>query len=99
MVDQSPKSEHVSEVDTALLDVELFIKYNAPERAFGRLRSALETSPRSIALRERMREVCIGQLQKDEAARQCLALASLYIERDEFESAYDRLLEAKQLDP
>jgi Domain of unknown function (DUF4388) len=99
MVDQSPKSEQVNEVDSALLDVELFIKYNAPERAFERLRSALETSPRSIPLRERMREVCIAQQQKDEAARQCLALASLYIERDEFDSAYDRLLDAKQLDP
>lgn len=98
MVDQSSKSEHVSEVDTALLDVELFIKYNAPERAFGRLRSALETSPRSIPLRERLREICLAQAQKDEAARQCLALASLYVERDDFDSAYDRLLEAKQLD-
>jgi hypothetical protein len=98
MPDPSSQAEHVSDVDTALLDAELFIKYKAPERAIKRLRTALEDNPRSIPLRERMREVCIAEKQKDEGARQCLALASLYIERDDFESAYDRLLEAKQLD-
>lgn len=98
MADPSSQSEHVSEVDNALLDAELFIKYQAPERAIKRLRTALEGNPRSIPLRERMREICIVNRQTDEAARQCLALARLYIERDEFDDAYDRLLEAKQLD-
>ncbi|HKO99911.1 MAG TPA: DUF4388 domain-containing protein [Pyrinomonadaceae bacterium] len=98
MVDTSSQTKHSSEVDTALLDVELFLKYQAPERAVNRLRGAIESNPRSIPLRERLREICISQSQKDEAARQCLTLASLYIERDEFDSAYDRLLEAKQLD-
>jgi hypothetical protein len=98
MPDPSSQSEHVSEVDTALLDAELFIKYQAPERAVKRLRTALEGNPRSIPLRERMREICIVHKQTDEAARQCLALARLYIERDDFDDAYDRLLEAKQLD-
>ena len=98
MADPSSQSEHVSEVDNALLDAELFIKYQAPERAIKRLRTALEGNPRSIPLRERMREICIVNRQTDEAARQCLALARLYVERDEFDDAYDRLLEAKQLD-
>ncbi|HUS10211.1 MAG TPA: DUF4388 domain-containing protein, partial [Pyrinomonadaceae bacterium] len=98
MSNPSSQSEHVNEADAALLDAELFIKYQAPERAIKRLRTALEGNPRSIALRERMREICIGQKQPEEAARQCLALARLYIEREEFDSAYDRLLEAKQLD-
>ncbi len=98
MPNPSTPEEHVSEVDTALLDADLFLKYQAPDRAIKRLRTALETNPRSIPLRERLREVGIAHQQKEEAARQCLALASLYIERDEFDSAYDRLLEAKQLD-
>lgn len=98
MPNPSSQSEHVSEVDNALLDAELFIKYQAPERAIKCLRTALEGNPRSIPLRERMREICIVQKQTDEAARQCLALARLYIERDDFDDAYDRLLEAKQLD-
>ncbi|MBC8030697.1 MAG: DUF4388 domain-containing protein [Pyrinomonadaceae bacterium] len=98
MPDLPSQSEHVSEVDSALLDAELFIKYQAPERAIKRLSAAIEGNPRSIPLRERMREICISHKQTDEAARQCLALARLYIERDEFDDAYDRLLEAKQLD-
>jgi len=98
MVDASSQSEHVSEVDTALLDAELFLKYQAPDRAIKRLREALEGNPRSIPLRERMREVCIVQKLPEEAARQCLALARLYVEREDFDEAYDRLLEAKQLD-
>ncbi|HLN99480.1 MAG TPA: DUF4388 domain-containing protein [Pyrinomonadaceae bacterium] len=99
MADPSSQSDHVSEVDSALLDAELFLKYQAPERAIKRLRTAIEGNARSIPLRERMREICIGQKQNHEAARQCLALARLYIEREEFDDAYDRLLEAKQLDP
>jgi len=98
MPDHSSTGEHISEVDTALLDADLFLKYKAPERAFKRLRTALERNSRSIPLRERMREVCIAQKQTKEAARQCLALASLYVERDDFDNAYERLLEAKQLD-
>ncbi len=92
------KPETTGEVETALLEAELFVKYGATERAIKRLRSALERTARSIPLRERLREISASQ-QPEEAARQCLALASLYIERQEFEIAYDRLLEAKQLDP
>lgn len=87
------------EVETALLDAELFIKYKAPDRAIKRLHTALERNPRSIPLRERLREVATAHKHNDETARQCLALASLYIERDDFDNAYERLLEAKQLDP
>jgi hypothetical protein len=92
------QTEHVGEVEAALLDAELFLKYQAPERAIKRLRTALEVNSRSIKLRERLREVYSSQKQTEEAARQCLALASLYIEREDFETAHDRLLEAKQLD-
>ena len=92
------QAEHVSEVEAALLDAELFMKYQAPDRAIKRLRTALEVNTRSIKLRERLREVCAAQKHTEEAARQCLALASLYIEREDFDTAHDRLLEAKQLD-
>src|SRR4029079_15521721 len=92
------QSEHISEIEAALLDAELFMKYQAPERAIKRLRTALDVNSRSIKLRERLREVCAAHKQNEEAARHCLALASLYIERDDFDAAHDRLLEAKQLD-
>jgi len=98
MVVTDSQTEHVSEVEAALLDAELFMKYQAPERAVKRLRAALEMNTRSIKLRERLREICASNKQVEEAARQCLALASLYIEREDFDMAHDRLLEAKQLD-
>lgn len=90
--------EPIGEAETAILDAELFIKYGSPERAIKRLKTALERNPRSIPLRERMREIAASHKQPEEAARHCLALASLYIERDDFDAAHDRLLEAKQLD-
>jgi tetratricopeptide (TPR) repeat protein len=99
MNDAQSETEPAGEVETALLDAELFVKYHAPERAIKRLRTALERSPRSIRLRERLREVAAAHKHLEEAARQSLALASLYIEREDFDAAYDRLLEAKQLDP
>jgi tetratricopeptide (TPR) repeat protein len=92
------QAEHLSDVEAALLDAELFMKYQAPDRAIKRLKTALEMSGRSIKLRERLREICATHKYVEEAARQCLALASLYIEREDFDTAHDRLLEAKQLD-
>jgi hypothetical protein len=98
MSDAQTGRNQEGDVETALLDAELFLKYRAPERAVKRLRVALERNPRSIPLRERLREISASQ-HPEEAARQCLALASLYIERDELQTAHDRLLEAKNLDP
>jgi tetratricopeptide (TPR) repeat protein len=98
MDDALTGKEQEGDVETALLDAELFLKYHAPERAIKRLRTALEHAPRSIQLRERLREITQAK-HPEEAARQSLALASLYIEREELQTAHDRLLEAKNLDP
>src|SRR3954468_18415740 len=86
-------------IESVLLDADLFVKYSSPEKAFDLLRSSIERSPRSIALREKMRDVCVKQKNLNEAAKQCLALVSLYIGREDFDIAYDRLQEAKLLDP
>lgn len=93
----APFSE--TSVESVLLDADLFVKYSSPEKAFKLLRESLERSPRSIALREKMRDICVKQRNLNEAARQCLALVSLYIAREDFDIAYDRLQEAKLLDP
>jgi tetratricopeptide (TPR) repeat protein len=97
MATTDSQTEHVSDAEAALLDAELFVKYHAPERAIKCLLAAIERNGRSLQLRERLREIC-GPTYRDEGARQCLALARLYIEREDFDTAYDRLLEAKQLD-
>ncbi|MBV6495969.1 MAG: DUF4388 domain-containing protein [Acidobacteria bacterium ACB1] len=86
-------------IESVLLDADLFVKYSSPERAFDLLHDAIERSPRSIGLREKMRDICVRQKNLNEAARQCLALVSLYIGREDFDLAYDRLQEAKLLNP
>ncbi len=86
-------------IESVLLDADLFVKYSSPEKAFALLRDSLERSPRSIPLREKMRDICVRQKNLGEAAKQCLALVSLYIGREDFDLAYDRLQEAKLLDP
>ncbi len=95
------EQEIVTEVsiESVLLDADLFVKYKSPEKAFKLLRDSIHRSPRSIPMREKLREVCITHKNATEAARQCLALVSLYIAREEFDVAYDRLQEAKLLDP
>lgn len=93
----APVSE--STIESVLLDADLFVKYSSPEKAFALLRNSLERSPRSISLREKMRDICVRQKNLNEAAKQCLALVSLYIAREDFDLAYDRLQEAKLLDP
>jgi tetratricopeptide (TPR) repeat protein len=86
-------------IESVLLDADLFVKYRSVDKAFNLLNEAIERSPRSIALREKMREIATTHKNVTEAARQCLALVNLYIAREEFDTAYDRLQEAKLLDP
>lgn len=86
-------------IESVILDADLFVKYRSIDKAFNLLHEAIERSPRSIPLREKMREIATTHKNLTEAARQCLALVSLYIAREDFDLAYDRLQEAKLLDP
>src|SRR5215210_3498928 len=95
---EKPKSLDES-VEAALLDADLFIKYKAPQRAVERLQEAIAHHPRSVVLREKLREVAVAHGDPREAARQCLFLVNLYISRENFETAHERLLEAKHIDP
>lgn len=99
MKDAHTDTGYSEDVETALLDVELFLKYRSHTRALARLQEAIKSSPHAIKLRERLREVALAANQPEEAARQCLALTNLYVARDNFDAAQERLLEAKQTDP
>lgn len=99
MKDATADRGHGEEIEAALLDAELFLKYNSPQRALARLFEAIRREPRSIRLRESLRGIAAANDQREEAARQCLALTSLYIEREDFDAAHERLLEARALDP
>ncbi|HEX8501375.1 MAG TPA: DUF4388 domain-containing protein [Pyrinomonadaceae bacterium] len=95
---EKPKSLEES-VEAALLDADLFVKYKSPRRAVERLQESIVHWPRSIVLREKLREIAFSHGMEDEAARQCLVLVNLYIGRENFDSAHERLLEAKHIDP
>ncbi|HEX8162915.1 MAG TPA: DUF4388 domain-containing protein [Pyrinomonadaceae bacterium] len=99
MKDAKTDRGHGEEVEAALLDAELFLKYNSPQRAAERLAEAITREPRSIRLRESLRGIAAANDRREEAARQCVALAGLYIEREDFDAAQERLLEARRLDP
>jgi tetratricopeptide (TPR) repeat protein len=99
MKDTHTNTDYSEDVETALLDVELFLKYKSHARAMARLQEAIKNNPHVIKLRERLREIATAHQQPEEAARQCLALVKLYVARDNFDAAQERLLAAKQADP
>ncbi len=99
MKDMHTDTGYSEAVETALLDVELFLKYRSHGRAMARLQEAIKSHPHAVKLREKLREIAAANDQPEEAARQCLALATLYVARDNFDAAQERLLEAKQTDP
>jgi len=99
-MDKREKQKSLEEsVEAALLDADLFVKYKSPQRAVERLQEAIAHWPRSLVLREKLREVAFSHGMEDEAARQCLVLVNLYIGRENFDAAHERLLEAKHIDP
>src|SRR5688500_8590040 len=99
MEKREPQKSLEESVQAALLDADLFVKYKSPQRAVERLQEAIAHWPRSVVLREKLREVAFSHGLEDEAARQCLVLVNLYIGRENFEAAHERLLEAKHIDP
>jgi hypothetical protein len=82
-----------------ILDAELLIKYNMPERGIAALEQAVDQKPESIRLREKLRDLYLERSQTDMAASQCLALSGLYVRAGNFDEANRCLLEARQLNP
>ncbi|HMG32526.1 MAG TPA: DUF4388 domain-containing protein [Blastocatellia bacterium] len=85
--------------ESAIIDAELLVKYRMINRAVETLERAIDSLPRHVGLREKLREILIDAGLRDQAAQQCLALASLHISAGDIDRANERLLEAKRLDP
>jgi hypothetical protein len=85
--------------ESAIIDAELLVKYRMVNRAIEALERAIDNLPRHIGLREKLREILVDAGRRDQAAQQCLALASLHMNGGDMERANERLLEAKRLDP
>ncbi len=87
------------DVESVILDAELLIKYQLPDRGIEALESALERHPNNIRLREKLLELYIAQKRLDQAASQCVALSGLYVRAGNFEEANRCLLQARNLNP
>jgi hypothetical protein len=87
------------DVEGALIDSDLLMKYRLVNRAIETLLEAVKLSPRNTALREKLREIYIDTSRNSDAAQECMDLAALYIATEKLELANERLLEAKRLDP
>src|SRR3954471_17368495 len=85
--------------ESAIIDAELLVKYRMINRAIETLERAIDSAPRHIGLREKLREILIDTGKRDQAAQHCLALASLHISAGDLERANEPRLEAKRLDP
>jgi tetratricopeptide (TPR) repeat protein len=85
--------------DSAIIDAELLVKYRMVNRAIETLERAVDSAPHHVALREKLAEVLLEAGFRDQAAQQCLALASIHISAGDLERANEKLLEAKRLDP
>ena len=85
--------------ESAIIDADLLVKYRMVTRAVETLERAIDSAPRHVGLREKLREILIDAGRRDQAAQHCLALASLHISAGDLELANERLLEAKRLDP
>ena len=90
---------HGLDVEGAIIDADLLVKYRLVNRAIETLLEARKNYPRSIPLREKLREIYIDGNRMSDAAQECMDLATLYIANDKLEQANERLLEAKRLDP
>jgi len=96
MVKSNPND---SDPESAIIDADLLVKYRMVNRAVETLERAIDSAPRHVGLREKLREILIDAGRRDQAAQHCLALASLHISGGDLERANERLLEAKRLDP
>lgn len=90
---------HGIDVEGAIIDADLLVKYRLVNRAIETLQEAIKSAPRHIPLREKLRETYIDNNRLSDAAQLCMDLSTLYIAADKFELANERLLEAKRLDP
>src|SRR5262245_40565499 len=95
----SRNSPNDADPESAIIDADLLVKYRMVNRAIETLERAIDSAPRHIGLREKLREILIDAGKRDQAAQHCLALASLHISAGDLERANERLLEAKRLDP
>ncbi len=95
----SRNNPNEADPESAIIDADLLVNYRMVNRAIETPDRSIDSSPRPIGLREKLREILIDAGRRDQAAQHCLALASLHISAGDVDNANERLIEAKRLDP
>ncbi len=93
---QRPKQSRVAEV---IANADAFRKVKLYAKALTTLRIGLELDPRSIAIRERIRDVLIETGETDLAIGEMVTLAAILLEDGDLQGSYDNLAWILEADP
>jgi tetratricopeptide (TPR) repeat protein len=83
----------------AVIDAESFRKLRLYGKAIEALRIALEIDPRSLDIRQKLRELMVESGDRDGAIGETITLAALYVERGEPQHAEPLLYEVLEIEP
>lgn len=93
---QRAKGSRVAEV---VANADAFRKVKLYAKALTTLRIGLELDPRSIAIRERIRDILIETGETDRAIAEMVTLAAILLEDGDLQGAYDNLAWILEADP
>ncbi len=91
-----PKAARVAEV---VANADSFRRVKLYAKALTTLRIGLELDPRSIAVRERMRDILIETGETDLAIAEMVSLSAILLEDGDLQGAYDNLAWVLEADP
>jgi tetratricopeptide (TPR) repeat protein len=91
-IDEEFISEHLTEA-------EVFVKYGLLDKAREQLKQVLQRYPQHDVAHLRMKEIAVGEGNKDAAVRACLALASIRRDQGKEDEARELINEAVKIDP
>ncbi len=83
----------------AVVDAESFRRLRLYSKALEVLHIALEVDPRSIEVREKLRDVYIESADRDSAIGETITLAVLYLEMGDYQRAQDLVYEVLEAEP
>jgi tetratricopeptide (TPR) repeat protein len=91
-IDEEFISEHLTEA-------EVFVKYGLFDKAREQLKQVLQRYPQHDVAHLRMKEIAVGEGNKDAAVRACLALAAIRRDQGKEDEARELINEAVKIDP
>ncbi|MBI1745406.1 MAG: DUF4388 domain-containing protein [Acidobacteria bacterium] len=93
------QSGQVEGEESLTASVDLLVRYGHLDNAMQVLKSYLETEPRSLVLRDKLKSVYLTAKLMSNAAKECIELYKQYLERGMRDKAQESLREALKLEP